>query len=90
MAAWTEKDSIHKNGGVTYMKNKYTRITRAECEARITEKLKEIESIAKEYDPNIDYLDMNINKECISFNNCYWDSTYRKLNYFEVRKGEKI
>lgn len=70
------------------MKNKYTTITRAECEARIAEKIKEIESIVKEYDPNTDYLDMTINKEYISFNNRYWDSTYRKLNYFEVRKGE--
>lgn len=90
MAAWTEKDSIHKNGGVRYMKNKYTTITRAECEARITEKLKEIETIAKQYDPNIDYLDMTLNKGHVLFHNKYWDSACKKLDYFECSKGEKI
>lgn len=68
------------------MKNKYTTITRSECEARIAEKIKEIEAIVKEYDPKINYLDMTINKGHISFNNCYWDSTYRKLDYFQRRE----
>lgn len=47
-------------------------MTRAECEERILEKLKEIEAIHKEYNPNANYLTLCIRDGGYQFNNTYW------------------
>ena len=48
-------------------------MTRQECENLIIEKLKEIDKIHKEYNPNGDYLSMCILNNDYNVNNEYWD-----------------
>ena len=49
-------------------------MTREQCEARIFEKLVEIDKIQKEYNPNADYLSLTIwsKNQAYRFNNSYW------------------
>lgn len=56
-------------------------ITREECERRILDKLDEIEAIAKEYDPNTEYLSMFIRSERNYVNNDYWNEHPAIDNY---------
>ena len=70
-------------------------MTRAECEKRILEKLKEIENIHKEYNPNANYLSLSIRDNGYHFNNSYWvtideigeDADY-PINYNEYEKED--
>lgn len=56
-------------------------MTREECERRILDKLDEIEAIAKEYDPNTEYLSMFIRSERNYVNNDYWNECPAIDNY---------
>lgn len=48
---------------------------REECEAKILEKLKEIEDIAKEYDKSEEfYLSLTIYEDSMTINNIYWET----------------
>lgn len=49
-------------------------MTREQCEARIFEKLVEIDKIQKEYNPNADYLSLTIwsKDQTYRFNNSNW------------------
>ena len=63
-------------------------MTREECEKQITGLLKQVLSVANQYDHNIDYLDMFITRTSngdrrIMFNNNYWDRD-KKIEYSEI------
>lgn len=47
-------------------------LTRKECEAKILEKLKEIEKIVLEYNPDNKYLVMSVRDTVFNANNDYW------------------
>lgn len=49
-------------------------MTREECEAKILEKLKEIDKIHKEYNPNAKYLTLAIMEDSYFFHNEYWST----------------
>lgn len=55
-------------------------MTKQECEQQILEKLKEIADIAKEYNPNTDYLDLHfrLSINVAAFNNENWGKDEEK------------
>ena len=69
-------------------------MTREEVEARLFEKMHEIVAIAKEYDPDIDYLSLTyINREDkkledISINNKYWERE-NKIDFYKIFNQEE-
>lgn len=63
-------------------------MTREECEKQITGLLKQVLSVANQYDHNIDYLDMFITRTSngdrrIMFNNNYWERD-KKIDNSEI------
>ena len=73
-------------------------MTRKEVEARLFEKMQEIMAIAKEYDPDIDYLSLTYimredkKLEDISINNKYWERE-KKIDFYKIlikRKEVKV
>ena len=69
-------------------------MTRKEVEARLFEKMQEIMAIAKEYDPDIDYLSLTYimredkKLEDISINNKYWERE-NKIDFFKIFDQEE-
>lgn len=69
-------------------------MTRAEVEAKLFEKMQEIVAIAKEYDPDIDYLSLTYimrddkKLEDISINNKYWERE-NKIDFFKIFDQEE-
>lgn len=61
-------------------------ITREECASRILDKLEEIEAIAKEYDPNTEYLAMFIRNERNWVNNNYWEKGHPVIDNFRNKE----
>lgn len=60
-------------------------MTREQVEKKIRDKFVEILKIYKEYEPEGDYLAIVYCEDCISFNNCYWESK-KKIDYFESKE----
>lgn len=57
---------------------------RAEAEARILEKLKEIVEIGKAHDPDFDYISLVYINGHMMFSNKYWEkSAQTKINYWQ-------
>lgn len=69
-------------------------MTRKEVEARLFEKMQEIMAIAKEYDPDIDYLSLTYimredkKLEDISINNKYWERE-KKIDFYKIFDQEE-
>lgn len=69
-------------------------MTREEVEAKLFEKMQEIVAIAKEYDPDIDYLSLTYimredkKLEDISINNKYWERE-NKIDFFKIFDQEE-
>lgn len=69
-------------------------MTRKEVEARLFEKMQEIMAIAKEYDPDIDYLSLTYimredkKLESISINNKYWERE-NKIDFYKIFDQEE-
>lgn len=61
-------------------------ITREECERRTLDKLDEIEAIAKEYDPNTEYLSMFIRSERNYVNNDYWEKEHPAIDNYRDKE----
>ena len=60
-------------------------MTREECENRILDKLEEIETIAKEYDPNAS-LSIFIENGHYHVNNQYWDKAHPAIDSFRIKE----
>ena len=65
-------------------------MTRDECEKKLAEKLYEIKGIYKEYNPDVDYLRLNITNEYISACNEYYLNDRYKPVDFRQYNGEPI
>ena len=53
--------------------NKETRMTRAECELKIFEIVKELDSVIREYNPTNNRFSLFVDRDgFVSFNNIYW------------------
>ena len=65
-------------------------MTKQECENLILEKLKEIDKIHKEYNPNGKHLSMYIIDDSFVVNNVYWDndSKYPVDGYWVLNEEE--
>ena len=68
-------------------------MTRQECEAKITEKLREIWDIAKEYAPGQKkHLNMHVDEECASCFRIVGETDYGNniydINIFDRREGK--
>lgn len=68
----------------------YEKGSREWCEYMILSKLKEIKAIAKEYDPNANYLSAFVCDDQIFFNNNYWEDDVPKLDmeFFDDKEKE--
>lgn len=63
-------------------------MNRLDCEAKIVEKLREIEAIAKEYCPDCRHLSLTIIDGNVSVNNRFWkENADRPINAW-VKKDE--
>ena len=64
-------------------------MSKEECEAKILEKLNEINEIVLQYNPSNTYLGLFISVESISFNNNYWeDGMDKPINYCKFLKED--
>lgn len=65
-------------------------MTREECEKQILQKMKEINEIAKEYNPCNTYITLCIHGGMVvQFWNNFWDTGNNEINYFGKIEDEE-